>query len=142
MPQNSPFDDLERIVEEMQKRLDDTTVGSSLSPGNKPNFDLVEFEEEYVATIDLPGFEADEVNIELIDRTLTVEAEQSEAETTEGEDGRFIRQERSRSTSMQQVEFPASVLEDETTATMQNGVLTVTVPKADPERDGTSVEIE
>lgn len=141
MPQNSPFEDIERIVEEMQRRLDTTTVGGRAQAG-RPNLDLVEYDDEYVVTVDLPGFEADDVSVELVGRTLTVDAEQTTGETVEEDDGRFIRQERSRSASTQQVEFPASVSEDDASATMQNGVLTVTVPKADPERDGTSVEIE
>ena len=141
MPQNSPFEDIERIVEEMQKRLDTTTVGSPGQAG-QPSLDLVEYDTEYVVTVDLPGHGADDVDVELVGRTLTVRAEQSSDGRVEEDDGRFIRQERSRSTSMQQVEFPASVSESEASATMQNGVLTVTVPKADPERDGTSVEIE
>lgn len=141
MPENSPFEDIERIVEQMQKRLDTTTVGGG-PRASQPNLDLVEYDEEYVVTVDLPGHEADDVDVELVGRTLTVRAEQSRDETVEEDDSRFIRQERSRSTSTQQVEFPASVSENEASATMQNGVLTVTVPKADPQRDGTSVEIE
>ena len=141
MPRNSPFDDFERIVDEMQQRLNET-AGGGQSAGTQPNLDVVEYDEEYVVTVDLPGFEADEVNVELVGRTLTVEAEQSRDETVEEDEGQFIRQERARSTSTQQVEFPASVRETEASATMQNGVLTVTVPKADPEQDGTSVEIE
>ena len=141
MPQNSPFEDIERIVEEMQKRLDTTTVGSRAQAG-QPNLDLVEYDEKYVVTVDLPGHEADDVDVELVGRTLTVDAEQSSDETVEEDDGRFIRQERSLSTSMQQVELPAAVSENEATATMQNGILTVTVPKADPERDSTNVEVE
>jgi len=141
MPQNSPFEDIERIVEEVQKRLDTATVESG-TQREQPNLDLVEYDEEYVVTVDLPGFEAADVDVELVGRTLTIDAEQSTDETVEDEDGQFIRQERSRSTSMQQVEFPASVSEGDATATMQNGVLTVTVPKADLKRDGTSVDIE
>jgi HSP20 family protein len=141
MPQNSPFEDIERIVEEVQKRLDTATVESG-TQREQPNLDLVEHDEEYVVTVDLPGFEAADVDVELVGRTLTIDAEQSTDETVEGEDGQFIRQERSRSTSMQQIEFPASVSEEDATATMQNGVLTVTVPKADLNRDGTSVDIE
>lgn len=141
MPRNSPFEDIERIVEEMQKRLDTITVGGPNQAG-QPSLDLVEYDEECVVTVDLPGYEVDDVDVELVGRTLTVRAEHSSGGTVEEDDGQFVRKERSRSASMQQVELPARVSENEASATMRNGVLTVTVPKADPERDGTDVEIE
>ncbi|WP_232702069.1 Hsp20/alpha crystallin family protein [Halobacterium wangiae] len=141
MPANSPFEDIERIVDEMQRRLDETSVGGQ-SVGNQPSLDVVEYDEEFVVTVDLPGFEAEDVSVELVGRTLAVEAEQTHDETVEEDDGRFIRQERSRSTSTQQVEFPARVHEAGAIASMHNGVLTVTVPKTDPDQGGTRVEIE
>ena len=37
--------------------------------------DLVERDEELIATVDLPGFEHDEVSINVTDHTLRIEAE-------------------------------------------------------------------
>ncbi|AHG04023.1 molecular chaperone Hsp20 [Halobacterium sp. DL1] len=140
MSRNSPFGDFERIVDEMQKRLDDSGGGGQR--GTQPSLDVVEYDEEFVVSVDLPGHETDDVEVKLVGRTLTVETERSREERVEEDDGQFIRQERSRSTSSQQVEFPASVRGSDAAATMQNGVLTVTVPKTDTEQDSTRVDIE
>jgi HSP20 family protein len=114
------------------------TDGDGLSDGDEVNTYTTD---PILADTDGDGL-TDDVEVKLVGRTLTVETERSREERVEEDDGQFIRQERSRSTSSQQVEFPASVRGSDAAATMQNGVLTVTVPKTDTEQDSTRVDIE
>lgn len=146
MARYSPFEELERIVDEMQTVFEEGTrrTGSELSGirRKESTLDLVEYDDEYVVTVNLPGYDKSEVDVRLDGRRLAVEAERSEREDTEDEEGRYIRRERRESASMQTVTFPGDVRTENVSATMQNGVLTVTVPKAEAATEGRHVDIE
>jgi len=143
MARHSPFEELERIVDEMQTVFEE---GPQRMRGGRregeSTLDLVEYEDEYVVTVDLPGYDKSDVDVRLDDRRLVVEAERSEREETGDDEGRYIRRERRESASTQTVTFPRDVRSENVSATMQNGVLTVTLPKETTESDGRRVDIE
>ena len=56
-------------------------------------------------------------------------------------DETYLRQERQHRSLQETVRIPERVREDDIEATMQNGVLTVTLPKAEPDDSGTSIDI-
>lgn len=89
--------------------------------------DIREDENSYVLSIDLPGFAKENISLSADDGRLTVTAERKQ-ESEEGE-GRFVRRERvsgkfSRSFSLDGID------ENAITAGFENGVLSVTLPKA------------
>ncbi|MFC3476463.1 Hsp20/alpha crystallin family protein [Halobacterium litoreum] len=146
MARYSPFEELERIVDEMQTVFEEGTrrTGAGLAGIREAEstLDLVEYDDEYVVTVDLPGYDKADVDVRLDDRRLVVDAEHAEREETEDEEGRYIRRERRESASMQTVTFPQDVRAENVSARMQNGVLTVTVPKAEAATEGRHVDIE
>lgn len=109
--------------------------------------DLADRGDEYVVTADVPGFDRDEIDLRLVDGQLQITAEHERAsDEREGEaadEGTLIRRERRRRTMRERVRLPESVDEEGITASLANGVLTVTVPKAEPaEGAGRPIEIE
>lgn len=116
----TPFEDVERLFERFPRSVD-AVVG--------PRLDVMEGDDELVVVADLPGFETDDIDVSVSGRTLTLRAER-EAET-EREDGAWLRRERSSSSVRRSVDLPAAVDVDDATATYTNGVLTVTLPRAD-----------
>lgn len=92
--------------------------------------DVKEKKNEYVVSVDLPGFKKDEINVDLRDGYLTVSASKGLDKEEKNEDERYIRQERysgacSRSFYVGEVK-PADVK-----CKYEFGVLKITVPKTE-----------
>lgn len=148
--ERNPFQGLDRQVERLQEQFDEMLrmwdddrldVGGRAGVPSRMGIDLVDRGEEFVVTADVPGFEADDIDLHLSDDTLHVTAEREEEER-EGEEGVYLRSERERRTVQRTVRIPEPVEESASEATYQNGVLTVTLPKMDPsDVGGTRIDI-
>jgi HSP20 family protein len=95
-----------------------------------PLADLSETDDAYVIKAELPGVNKDQVNIQLQDRELVISGE-----IPEPEDGNnhHRRHRSSRRTGQFELRtyLPGEVNADAVTAQLSDGVLTVTVPKAE-----------
>ena len=138
MTSRNPFDEIERMFEQMDKGL--KTFDASLTQGVP--VDLIDEGESYVVTADLPGYEKEDIDVRVSGSTLMIRAERStETEEADG-DGEFVRRERSRESVNRSVQLPERVSQDETDASYQNGVLTVSLPKETSLDSGESIPIE
>lgn len=148
---STPLEELERFFERMSRQFDDAprmwnpseSLGRWASEFGTMAIDLVERDEEFVATIDMPGFERDDIDIRVSDHTLRIEAERREGldEETDEEEVRYIRHERRHESVERLVRLPDNVDTEGVTAKMKNGVLTVTLPKLEAE-DAREIDIE
>ena len=127
------------MFERMGKQFEGLQPPSELSTGTVL-VDVEDQAEAFVVTADLPGFDREDIDLNLRDDTLELSASQ---ETTEETDtGTYVRRERRRSDVSRSVYLPDPVVAEETSATYENGVLTVTLPKATPEEDeGTDIPV-
>lgn len=146
MSNRNPFDELDELFDRMQENMeraaqawDPTATGSELSGASSMSVDIEDRDDELVLTGDLPGFETDDIDVRVKERTLEVTAERDE--TTEEEAGEYVRRERRRSSVSRSVPLPMAVDTDGITATYNNGVLTVRMPKAEPSSDGTRIDV-
>jgi HSP20 family protein len=105
--------------------FDFATTELSAAAGWAPALDLYENDENYVATVELPGLKSEDISIDLQDGVLTLSGERK-AET----DGAF-RHERPTGKFTRRVELPNRVDSQRVTAGYQDGILTVTLPKAE-----------
>lgn len=133
MRRDNPFEEIEQLLDRMGSELE----VPALSGGTA--VDVADRGDEFVVTADLPGFDRDEVDVTLADTTLRIEAEHGGE--TEVEEGEYLRRERTREAASRTVRLPAAVDEAGVTATLDNGVLTVRLPKRDAE-GGREIEIE
>ena len=100
--------------------------------------DVSETEKAYELNIDIPGFNKDDIKVKLDDGLLTVSAERVE-ESTEREDsngkprknGKLIRKERYVGSMSRSWYVGEDVKREEIAAKYENGVLKLTVPKAE-----------
>ncbi len=92
-----------------------------------PPMDVRENEDDISLTVDLPGLSRDDVSIEIKDGVLTVAGERR-AER-EREDGGYHRIERSYGSFSRSVGLPDGVAEEDVSASFDNGVLDVRIPK-------------
>lgn len=93
--------------------------------------DVVETEANYTVTTALPGVNAEDIKINLHDDMLTISAEipQRISEQKEGE--RVLLRERTWGKFSRTVRLPNSVQPDGVEATYENGILSLTLPKAE-----------
>ena len=95
-----------------------------------PPADVTVSEGDLVLTLDLPGLTADDVSIELVDGFLTVRGERKRPEPADGTT--WVHSERAFGSFTRRIAVPKGVDADAITASMDNGVLSLIVPK--PER--------
>lgn len=138
MTSRNPFDEIERMFEQMDKGF--KAFDSSLTQGVP--VDLLDEDDSYVVTADLPGYEKDDIDVRLSGSTLMIRAEQRTESEDADESGEYIRRERSRESVNRSVRLPERVAQSETDASYQNGVLTVTLAKETSLDGGESIPIE
>lgn len=145
---SDPFEPLEEMFERMADQLR-TAAGSWESseqldawmPGTTSmNVDVLDADDEYIVTVDVPGFDREDLTVRVTDNVLYVDAEHTEEEIADHE--RFIRKERAMRTTSRTIKFPTPVAADAVEGHMDRGVLTIDVPKAEPLEEGRSIEIE
>ncbi|MEE9116282.1 MAG: Hsp20/alpha crystallin family protein [Thermoplasmata archaeon] len=98
----------------------------------QPPVDIMETADSIIVTAELPGIEKGDVDVHITEDSIEIEAEMKVDETEEGED--YYRRERRYTSLFRQLALPTEVLPDKAKASMDNGVLEVTVPKV-KERD-------
>jgi HSP20 family protein len=91
--------------------------------------DVTESDKDYLIQGDFPGFEGQDVQIEVKDNSITLSGERrQERERKEGE-RTYV--ERSFGSFSRTIPFSVEIDEDRATAEMKNGVLTIQVPKSE-----------
>jgi len=134
------FDRINRQLEQASRQFGPASSIRS-AVGGQPDLDLVDRGDEFVVTIDLPGYTNDAVTAKLTDRTLFVEAQREGVEETATEGAEdYIHMERRHESVSRRIRLPEAIDRDDVTARMNNGVLTVSIGKAEPA--GAAIEIE
>lgn len=99
-----------------------------------PRVDIKEKKGSYEITADLPGVDKDDVSVTLDNGVLTIEAS-TEEEKTEEQDGKVLRKERRSGKFMRSFNLGAEVKESDISASFRNGVLKLTMPKTEPQKE-------
>ena len=91
--------------------------------------DVRQTDEAYHIEASVPGFRPDEVEVTMDDNVLTIRAQH--VGTEEGDRrGGYVRRERRQASVFRQVGLPAEIRGDDISASFENGVLLITVPRA------------
>jgi len=144
MSERNLFDELERFFERMSEQFDQSGRSWGLDQwsqmASSGSVDLLDQGEEFVALIDLPGFEKDDIDVRIRDRTLHIDAERHSEIDEEPDE--YIRKERSHESVSRRIELPDAVDMDAVDARLDDGILRLTIGKAEPTTSGESIEIE
>ena len=92
--------------------------------------DIKEKKDKYVIDMDLPGYEKEDIKIEIQDGYLTVHAKANKAETDK-EEGKYVRKERYYGECSRSFYVGEDVTEEDIKAKFKNGTLTLEVNKKD-----------
>ena len=132
-PLNPVFNQLTHLQHEMNRLFDLPITGTfahqaQLFSGWTPALDLYQTADNIVAVLEIPGMRKDDIEISLHDGMLTIAGERNtsagkgeSAERTERFSGKFRRS----------VSLPTRVDAGKVSATYKDGILTVTLPKAE-----------
>ena len=93
--------------------------------------DVHEHEDHFEVDIDLPGFKKEDLNLELQDGYLTVTATKGLDKDETTKKGRLIRQERYAGTMQRSFYVGDALTEQDITAKLEHGVLSLSIPKKD-----------
>ena len=133
-----PFEDLRSAQDELNQM--NPTLAHALglhgqrqgaaaasTPAWAPALDISERKDAYLVTVELPGVEADDLQVTLEDGLLTIQGERHFAH--DSSEQHFHRVERRYGAFRRAITLPAHVLADKVQATVDNGVLQILVPK-------------
>lgn len=113
------------LFDALRRDLDPAAVAASR--GWQPRVDIVEFKDRYELHADLPGVDAESVDIDLNDGVLTVSGERV---FSSGQDEpERIRRERVDGCFERQFSLPRTIAAQDVSAKTENGVLCIALPK-------------
>ena len=96
--------------------------------------DIRETDNTYELDVDLPGFQKDEVQVELEDGYLTISARKGLDKDEKDDQGRYIRQERYAGAMSRSFYVGENVKQEDITARFENGILSLSVPKEEEQK--------
>jgi HSP20 family protein len=94
-----------------------------------PAVDIAEHDNEFVVKVELPGVSKDDVKITLESNILTIRGEKKQDRETKEEN--YHRLERMYGSFQRSFTLPSTVRSDKIDAVYKDGVLTITLPKAE-----------
>jgi HSP20 family protein len=129
-----PFSEMMSLRNAMDRLFEDSFVRPStmLMEGEGRGMlplDMYQTDKKVVVKASLPGFNPEEVDISITGDTLTIKGEHQEEKETKEED--YIYKERRYGSFSRSVTIPVEVKSDKADAAFENGVLTLTLPKAE-----------
>ena len=95
--------------------------------------DIKETDDQYVLSVELPGFNKEDVKLSLKDGYLNISATAQDEEEEE-KDGKFLRRERYTGAMTRSFYVGEDITEEDVKAKFGNGVLTLSHPKEAPKK--------
>lgn len=105
------------------------------------NCDIYEKDGKYNIVIDIPGFDKKDINIDVEDGYLTINATRNAENNEEDENKHYIKRERFYGSFKRQF-YIGDVNEDSIDAEFKDGTLKVVVPKVEEKNTKKSIEIK
>ena len=123
------FGQMEKEMLDLMEGFWGSDGGQLATVGFVPKVDLVEGGSEFTVTVDLPGLKPEEVNVEFKSGSLWITGARKEEK--EEKDKTYHRIERTYGEFRRVLPLPSAVKEDEIVAKFTDGMLKVSIPKAE-----------
>ena len=130
-----PLRDMVSLREAMDRLFEESFVGPrwtslwSAENGATLAMDVYENEDAFVITAPVPGIKPEEVEITITGNSVAIKGETKAEQRSEK--GNFLRQEVRYGSFQRSMTLPLDVQGDKAEALFENGVLTLTLPKAE-----------
>jgi HSP20 family molecular chaperone IbpA len=126
------FEDVWGIPSRMRRGLR-WRRGLSMMPFREttmPSVDIEDQGKDFRLTMDLPGFSKEDVELEVSEDSFTIQAKKRQDK--EEKDKNYIRKERRSQNFYRRVLLPEKVRSEDAKASLENGMLEITLPKKEP----------
>ena len=130
-----PFNEMVSLRDAVNRLFEDSFIrpGAWPLPFDGGNFsvpaDVIETKDNVIVKMSAPGVKPEDIEIAVVGDTLAIKGEMKSEE--QFEEGSYIRKERRFGAFQRTLSLPASVASDRARAEFENGVLTLTLPKAE-----------
>ena len=122
LERRAPMRELDRMERRVRRLFEETGLFAA-----GPATDIYETSDEFVVQLDVPGFEEQELSVEVADHTLVVKGERTVE--TDTQDRTVLLRERLEHEFVRRLELPFVADGEHVTAGFAKGVLTLHVPK-------------
>lgn len=135
----NPYEEIQRMQRDMDRLFNQTFSRFNQSPDfqqffnqgvTTPEMDVHEDDSQYTVIVNLPGAEENNISVKLDGQILTVEGKQDFSKQNKDSMGNVIFQERRSGSFQRSITLPEPVRESGMKTQVDNGVLTITIPKA------------
>ena len=128
---NRSYLSMQDTMNSLVNALFNTDFSGSVSDNGEyaPRMDMKELDDSYVVKLSMPGIDKDDIDISITDGVLTIKGETKEEEEKEGE--KYLVREHKHYAYYRSVRLPSEVQADKAEAEYKNGVLNLTLPKAE-----------
>jgi HSP20 family protein len=124
------LEEIDRMRQNMDRWLGDReSVLPTLRSGVFPLVNLTENKDAFFIRAELPGVEKDDLTIQAAANSVSVSGERKIPKEEEG--ARYHRREREAGKFSRMITLGSEIQPDKVEATLKNGILTITVPKAE-----------
>ncbi len=122
------FEDVRREMDRLVGSLTRQGNGSSFAVGTYPPVNVWEDGESYFLEAEIPGVDMKDIELQVVGNELSIKGKRDFGDTA---DMTFHRRERATGAFGRSVTLPTDVNPDKVEAVLTDGVLTVTLPKAE-----------
>ena len=130
-----PFNELRRMQETMNHLWrgfgPSTTDGQEMETWAVP-LDVVQQGDNFIIHASLPGVNPDNIDVSIEDNVLTIRGQN--AHESEHQEGNYLMRERRSGSFYRALRLPDTVDTDQAQPHYEHGVLTITIPKAEPKK--------
>ena len=126
-----PFSELDRLRSQMEKWHGALTEGALPMPaaGVFPLTNVTEDKDNYYIRAELPGINSDDLDIQVTAKGISISGERKIP--VEGNNVTYHRREREAGKFSRSINLPEDIDAGKVDASLKNGILTVTIPKAE-----------
>lgn len=130
----NPFSEMVSLRQAMDRLFEDSVVKTAGYPSDftetlAPRVDIYQTQDAVKVKAVLPGLNSDDVSVDINENVLTLKGEFKNEE--EAKDGDYLYQERRYGNFCRSFTLPNGIKIDKADAVMEDGILTISIPKAE-----------
>jgi len=127
----TPFDEIfNNLMGDMFPSIHQEFGHDFFAQGSYPKCNVLNFDDRVEIEAAIPGLTKEDVSVEVADGVLTIQAESNQR--VDVEDSQYVKREVKRSAFARSFRLSDNLVEDDISAAFENGILTLTLPKAQP----------
>ena len=124
--------EMDQLQREMNRLFNAANQGRVLNTANYPAVNIWANEDGQIVSAEMPGVHPEDINIDVTGDALSISGERKPDEVAR--EARYHRRERSYGSFSRTVQLPFMVDTNKVEASFKNGVLTITLPRAEADR--------